>query len=96
MHCDRGAVVQCSSGNGSKLRIDPFGPITYDIIPLAIRFAISNGWTPAESGPAFWIGYTCIEDHRYRFVLRNADDPPFWSDPHRARVVSKLISKEPG
>jgi hypothetical protein len=56
MQCDRGAVEKCNSGSGSKLRIDPFGPIMYDIIPDAIRFAISNGWLPENSGPAFWIG----------------------------------------
>lgn len=77
------AAVQHSSGTGSRLMIDPYGTIMYDMIDGAIRFALEAGWQPLDSGPEFWIGFANTLDDQARFVVRKATDPPYWSDPTR-------------
>ncbi len=79
------ATVQHASGVGAKLMIDPFGTITYEVIPHAIEFALKHGWRPLESGPPFWIGYAS-DAHACSFVLRTATDMPYWSDPNRKEI----------
>ena len=81
------ATVQHASGQGSRLMIDPFGWLLYDIIPSAIEFALDNDWRPAESGPPFWIGYSDGTLHPACFVLRSPSDPPFWRDPEREQLL---------
>ena len=43
------------------LRIDPY-PWAFEIRPqsiaAAIRFAVSNGWSPDEPGPAFYVSFS--------------------------------------
>lgn len=77
------ATVQHESGTGSKLMIDPYGAIMYDVIPSAIEFALDNGWDPNEHAPPFWIGYSITPMHPACFVLRSPSDPPFWKDANR-------------
>jgi hypothetical protein len=84
------ACVQLDSGTGSKLMIDPFGPIVFDMIPDAIRFAMEHGWLPKCDGPDFWIAYNCTLDEQSQFVLRSPKDPPFWNDPNRKEVIASL------
>lgn len=77
----RGIVtVQHANGTGSRLMIDPYGRITDDEVPDGIRFAISAGWRPDESGPPFWIGFADRIPPQIRFVLRDATDPPYWTE----------------
>ncbi|MFN7290805.1 MAG: hypothetical protein ACK5YR_05190 [Pirellula sp.] len=80
------ASIQHISGKGSMLMIDPFGQIRGDIVPAAIEFAMQHGWKPLESGPPFWIAYTCIAEPTASFVVRSATDGPFWRDPNRKQL----------
>ena len=77
------ATVQHASGSGAKLIIDPIGTLLPGDVECAIRLAIKSGWRPQESGSAFWIGFSDELTGDSRFVLRNASDPPYWSDPNR-------------
>ncbi len=77
----RGVVtVQHASGAGSRLMIDPYVRITDDEVRDAIRFASSAGWRPDEPGPPFWIGFADDITFPTRFVLRDATDPPYWTE----------------
>ena len=77
----RGVVtVQLATGTGSKLMVDPYGRITDDEVPDAIRFALNVGWRPDESGPPFWIGFADRIPPQSRFVVRDATDPPYWTE----------------
>ncbi len=76
----RGVVtIQLATGTGSKLMVDPYGRITDDEVPDAIRFALATGWLPDESGPPFWIGFADRVQPESRFVVRHATDPPYWT-----------------
>ena len=81
------ATVQHGSGTGSKLMIDPYGSILFDVIPSAIEYALDNGWQPTKSGPPFWIGYSFTPLHPACFVRRSTNDPPFWRDPNREKLM---------
>ena len=77
----RGVVaVQHADGTGSKLMIDPYGCITDDEVPDCIRFAIASGWKPNEPSPPFCIGFADRVPGQVRFVLRDAADPPYWTE----------------
>jgi hypothetical protein len=77
----RGVVtVQHANGTGSKLMIDPYGRISDNEVPDAIRFAASSGWKPDEPGPPFWVGFADRIPPHCRFVLRDAGDPPYWTE----------------
>ena len=84
------ATVQHSSGCGARLFIDPYGTITYEVIPYAIEFALDNGWNPLASGDPFRIAYSCILEPPACFALRSKNDPPFWSDPRRREIESSI------
>ena len=79
------ATVQSSSGQGAKLIIDPVGLLTPRSIAEAIRFAISNGWNPLDAGPSHWLGFCEARDGSTHFVVRRADDPPYYQDLIQAR-----------
>jgi hypothetical protein len=83
------ATVQHASGVGSRLMIDPYGTILYDVISPAVEFALDNGWCPTESGPPFWIGYSHTPIHPACFVVRSPTDLPFWKDPDRERLLKR-------
>ena len=51
------AAVQLATGAGARLMIDPYGNLTDDQVPNAIRFAVHAGWRPDKAGAPFWIGF---------------------------------------
>jgi hypothetical protein len=73
------ATVQQSSGVGAKLFIDPIEILQPSDIASAIRFALVHGWNPSASGPEIRLGFDgSVESDR--FVVRKADDPPYWKE----------------
>ena len=86
----RGVVaVQLATGTGSKLMVDPYGRISDDEVPDAIRFALTAGWQPDKSGPPFWIGFADRIPPQSRFVVRYAADPPYWTECHSESIVAQ-------
>ena len=73
-------TIQLATGNGSKLMVDPYGRITGDEVPDAIRFALTAGWRPDESGPPFLIGFADRIPPQSRLVVGHATDPPYWTE----------------
>ena len=76
------ATVQHASGSGAKLIIDPIGVLRPNDVAASIRFAITNAWQPASSGPDFWIGFDEECAPQDQFVLLKESDEPYWKIAH--------------
>lgn len=68
------AVIQMANGQGSFLFVFPFAIMKPSHVADAIRFGISNGWKPQQTGKNVWLVFDVDDDGRPHFELLQNDD----------------------